>query len=259
MNFGFIKLHRKILEWEWANDPATFCLFAHLLLKANFENKKWRGVEIRRGELITGRSELAKTTGLSEQQVRTALERLKSTSEITIKTTNRFSIINLTNYGLYQENQNEINQQNNQLPNQQTTNNQPTNNQQSTTTKEIKEYKERKEVKEIINNALPVFIDKKLLADFAEMRKKIKKPLTERAYELLIGQLKVFESNNAGSANVALQNSIMNCWQGIFEPKVLKSQAPPVFLTKQQQKVEQDKTIYSNLLKKYGKQNDTDF
>jgi len=106
---------------------------------------------------------------------------------------------------------------------------------------------------------LPIFIDQKLLADFAEMRRKIKKPLTERAYELLISQLKVFESNNAGSANVALQNSIMNCWQGVFEPKTLKAQAPPAFLTKQQQKAEQDKAIYSNLFKKYGKQNDTDF
>lgn len=113
--------------------------------------------------------------------------------------------------------------------------------------------------KEIIINALPIFIDQKLFADFAEMRKKIKKPITERAYELLIGQLKVFESNNAGAANVALQNSIMNCWQGVFEPKILKSQSPPSFPTKQQQLAEQDKQIYSNLLKKHGKASTTNF
>ena len=122
---------------------------------------------------------------------------------------------------------------------------------------EIKLNKTKEISKEIILNALPIFIDQKLLTDFAEMRKKIKKPLTERAYELLIGQLKVFEANNAGSANVALQNSIMNCWQGVFEPKTLKSQLPATFQTKQQQKADQDKAIYSNLLKKYGKQDTT--
>lgn len=127
------------------------------------------------------------------------------------------------------------------------------------TDSDSKSDSDSKNKNDISKEIIPLFIDQKLLADFVEMRNKIKKPLTERAYELVIKQLTVFESNNTGSANVALQNSIMNCWQGVFEPKSLRSQSPPLFPTKQQQKDEQDKIIYSNLLKKYGKQDDTNF
>jgi len=117
---GWIKIHRKILDWEWWCDSKTLKLFLYLLLKANHETKKWKGITVKRGEIITGRKILAKECNLSEQSVRTSLNRLKSTNEITIKTTNKFSLIKVNNYNDYQH----INQQ----ANQQTTNKQPTNN-----------------------------------------------------------------------------------------------------------------------------------
>lgn len=109
---------------------------------------------------------------------------------------------------------------------------------------------------------IPNFIDKKLLQDFFDFRESIatkKKPFTERAKELIIKHLAQFETKQAGFANLALENAITNSWQGVFEPKSLRSQSPPLFPTKQQQKAEQDKIIYSNLLKKYGKQDTTNF
>ena len=92
---GFIALQRKVLEWEWYNDIPTKTLFIHILLKANFKDKNWQGHLVKRGELITGRKQLSQETGLSEQQTKTALKKLQSTNEITIKATNRFSIINI--------------------------------------------------------------------------------------------------------------------------------------------------------------------
>ena len=99
---GWVKLHRKLLEWEWFHDKNTFRLFVYLILKANHEKKTWRGVEVLPGQVITGRRILSAETGISEQGIRTSLERLKTTSEITIKTYNKFSLITLKSWNLYQ-------------------------------------------------------------------------------------------------------------------------------------------------------------
>ena len=122
---GFIFLHRKFLEWEWYDDANAMRLFLHCLLNANHKDGKWQGKVIKRGSFITGRLKLASSLKLSEMEIRTALKHLKSTNEITIKTTSQYSIITVNNWDKYQQ----INQRNNQ----QITNKQPTNNQQITT------------------------------------------------------------------------------------------------------------------------------
>lgn len=145
MSSGWIKLHRKMVKWEWYDDANTFRLFVHLLIMANHKETKWRGLTIPRGQLLTGRKLLAAELGISEQSVRTSLARLKSTSEITIKSTNKFSVITVCNYCEYQRDEREDNQQNNQQANQQSTNNQPTTNQQLTTSKNANNGEEGKE------------------------------------------------------------------------------------------------------------------
>ena len=144
---GWIKLHRKILKWEWFQDDNTFRVFLHLLLTANYKDTKWKGIEIKRGQVLAGRNSLSVNTGISAQSIRTCLNRLKSTSEITIKSTNKYSIITINKYEDYQINENDINQQNNQQPNKPSTSNQPA-------TNHIQEYnkdknKEKEEEKEI--------------------------------------------------------------------------------------------------------------
>jgi hypothetical protein len=66
---------------------------------------------------------------------------------------------------------------------------------------------------------LPIFINKDLFNAFVEMRIKIKKQLTEKARELLIKNLIKFETKQKGFANEALENSIQNSYQGVFEPR----------------------------------------
>ena len=68
-------------------------------------------------------------------------------------------------------------------------------------------------------NDLPIFINKDLFNSFIEMRVKIKKPLTDKAKELLINNLIKFETKQKGFANEALEISIQNSYQGVFEPK----------------------------------------
>lgn len=144
-NSGWIKIHRKFLEWEWYSDIKTSRLFLHLILTANYETKGWKGIDIPRGSLVTSRAQLAQQTNLSEQEVKTCLKHLKSTNEITIKSTNKYTLITICNFECYQTDDTENNQHTNQQNNQQSTNKQPTNNQQVTTTKEIKN----------INNTFP--------------------------------------------------------------------------------------------------------
>ncbi|MDD7440047.1 hypothetical protein [Prevotellamassilia timonensis] len=126
---GWIKLHRKILDWEWFTSPSTLQLFIYLLLRANKEDKKWRGILIKRGQLVTSVATISEETKLSTQQVRTSLDRLKSTNEITSKTTNRFTLVTVCKYESYQLYE-EVEQQTKQQALQQTNNKQITNKQQ---------------------------------------------------------------------------------------------------------------------------------
>ena len=103
MTQGFITLHRKMIEWEWFTDINTTHLFLYCLLRANHENKKWRGIEIERGSFITSLEHTSKDTGLTVRQVRTALDKLKSTGELTSQSTSQYSIISIKNYNLYQD------------------------------------------------------------------------------------------------------------------------------------------------------------
>jgi hypothetical protein len=100
---GFIQLHRKLLEWEWYHDVNTFKLFIHLLLKANFEPKKWQGVEIKRGQLVTSIKHLANETGLTDKQVRIALDKLILTKEVGKQTTSQNTTLTILSYDLYQQ------------------------------------------------------------------------------------------------------------------------------------------------------------
>ena len=111
MDNGFIKLHRKLIEWEWFSDSKTFHVFMFLLLDANHTAKKWHGITVKRGQTLTGRIKISEATGISQQSVRTALSNLTSTNEIIIESTNRFSIVTICNYDKYQDTKEPTNQQ----------------------------------------------------------------------------------------------------------------------------------------------------
>jgi DNA-binding transcriptional regulator YhcF (GntR family) len=99
---GHIKIDRRILEWEWYSDINTCRLFIHLLLKANWKDGRFQGTEVPRGSLVTSYNSLAKQTGLSVQNVRTAIKHLILTGEITSKQQAKFTVITVKNYDKYQ-------------------------------------------------------------------------------------------------------------------------------------------------------------
>ena len=141
---GWIKLHRQLLEWEWYDEPDTFRLFLHCLLKANHKDNKYRGQIVKAGSFLTSRELLSNETGLSIQKIRTSLERLELTNEITSKKSKKGTVLQIVKYNNYQQDNQQDNPRNNQRFNQQLTNNQPTVNQQLTTNKNEKNEKNEK-------------------------------------------------------------------------------------------------------------------
>ena len=169
MKNGWIKIHDNLLNWEWYDDINTKTLFLHLLLMANWKDKKWHGILIKRGSFVTSLGKLANQTGLSVQNVRTSLNKLKSTHEITSKTTNKYTYITINNFNDYQETTNKL------------TNNQQTTNKQLTTTEEGKKDKNIKEsIKENKKSNKLRFPkeDELSQADFEEVAKKYGVPIS---------------------------------------------------------------------------------
>lgn len=99
---GKIWLDRKILDWEWWSDINTYRLFTYCLLKANWKDSKFQGVDIPRGSFVTSLPNLAISTTLSVRQVRTSLEHLKTTGELTVIRHAKFSVVVVNNYNQYQ-------------------------------------------------------------------------------------------------------------------------------------------------------------
>ena len=214
---GWIKLHRKFCEWEWFKVSEMVHLFIYILLNANHENGKWRGIEIKRGQLLTGRKTLHEKTGISEQTIRTCLKKLEKTKELTINSTNQFSIITVCNYESYQENEYTTNQQTNQ----QLTSDQPATNQQLTTNKKNKKEDNKKNDKNII---MP-FVSENFLLNWEKWKKyksdehrfKYKSEISENS---ALHELDILSEHNEISAINIIEQSIKNGWKGFFKMKI---------------------------------------
>lgn len=205
---GYIKLNRSLQNWRYYKKPNYLALWIHILLEANHQDGKWEDVVIKRGQMVTSIERLSNDTGISVQTVRTILSKLKS-EELTIKSTNKYSVITVLKYDEYQGSNSDTNKQtNNQLTNdQQATNNQLTTN---------KNNKNNKNVKKYIYKGSERLIS--AYEDFEEMRRKIKKPLTERAKEMLVDKLNSLSDDEQTQIKI-LEQSIVNCWQGVYPLK----------------------------------------
>lgn len=134
---GFVKLHRQFLEWEWYKHPNTQIVFIYLLLTANFKEAGFMGQRVKPGQRVTSVASIAGATGLTTRKVRTALEHLQSTGEISIKTTSHFSLITIEKWRDYQG----CDEPERQTTDKQTTNDRQATDKQPTTNEEGKKEK----------------------------------------------------------------------------------------------------------------------
>ena len=82
--------------------------------------------------------------------------------------------------------------------------------------------KEKENKKSNIDKIIEAYTKNDLLVeaikDFIKMRSTIKKPLTDRALKTLLNKLDNIANDDLEKVEI-LENSIMNCWQGVFELK----------------------------------------
>ena len=99
---GYMKLFRKISEWEWYDDPVTFKVFLHFLITARWQDGSWHGIEIKRGEVLESLPSIALKNGLTVRNVRTAIHHLIDTNSVTIRKVGRCHIYKVSEYEKYQ-------------------------------------------------------------------------------------------------------------------------------------------------------------
>lgn len=105
---GWVKLHRQILDSSLWQNPNAFLVFTYLLLRAAHVPKKFpfngKDLDLQAGELISSHDSIriGMAGALSIKQIRTALNYLKETDRVAIKTTTKFSVISITNWDFYQ-------------------------------------------------------------------------------------------------------------------------------------------------------------
>ncbi|EAG0384233.1 DnaD domain-containing protein [Listeria monocytogenes] len=219
MSLGWIKLHRDLKEkpiWK-SSTPEQKTILVTLLMMANHKENEWewRGkpFKAKPGEFVTSIKSITAECGkgISSQNVRTALKRFENYGFLTKKSTKVNTLINIVNWGVYQESENKPNT----LANNQLTNDSQTANKQLTTNKNVR----TKECKNNNNNSdlnfkdfweqngfgmmLPVELEKLLawVDDFAGNR------------EIVMKALEVTSEQGANKRNYAYVNKILRNWE----------------------------------------------
>lgn len=105
-NNGYIRLHRKILNSPVFKDSELFQLFNYILLKSTHKDYKsivgLTAVKLKSGQMIFGRNVASTDLNMSPAKIRKRIKVLEELDIITTKTTNKFTLVTVSNWGLYQ-------------------------------------------------------------------------------------------------------------------------------------------------------------
>ena len=145
---GYIKLYRSYIDWEWFSDYKTAHLWTYLLCRAQWEDTRWRGILIRRGQLLESLPNIALKTGMTVRSVRTALNHLKSTGEVTDEVTGFGRLITIVKYEEYQGQDFKDDRLSDRLSDREPTGYRQGSDREPTAYKEVKEVKKNKKNKE---------------------------------------------------------------------------------------------------------------
>ena len=229
---GYIRLWRSL-----ADSPVWTCSTANqkvvlitILLHVRWDSIRWdvlgKEFTIGPGEMFTSIRKLADMAGVTQQIVRTALERFEMTGFLTRKVTHRGMLISVVNWGKYQGSMSN----GNTVDNTQITQRQHTDNtvkRKNNTPIRKKVPQEDKEGKKVINPLISPLNDfcgdneelKEALQGWMDMRKKLKKPLTDRALKLNLGKLHQMTGGYQPAMLDIVNQSTMNGWLAFYPLK----------------------------------------
>lgn len=220
MDGNWIKVYRKLGEWEWHDSPEMVTMWIHLLIFANTKETKWHGQTIGRGQMATSLQRLADLTGLSVRQVRTCLDRLESSGCVTNKATNSHRVITICNFESYQASTDDDRQTSRQANDKQTTN--PKNkNKEEEISKEILSKDNTKKEREYEFGEFETPMDT-WLAYKKDRRESYK---NERSIAACLSKLKALSGGDPERAMRIVNQSMANNWAGLFELR----EDPPAF------------------------------
>lgn len=138
---GYISVHRKMMQSAIWSDPNYLKLWMYCLFKASYKDREIllgnNLIKLSPGQFITGRKSLTEELNygvkpeqkLSEKSWERYLKNLEKWEMLTIKVTNKYSVVTVVKYSVYQNKQDEVDH----VVDQQMTNNCPTDDQQLTT------------------------------------------------------------------------------------------------------------------------------
>lgn len=241
---NWIKLYRKMIDDPaFVNStPAQVKVLLTVMFLAAWTPKKWdvlgHEFTIQPGEVFISSLELARRAGdgVSRKVVRGALERFEKLGFWTIRRTKRGALIHIVNWGKYQlyegdEGQSMGHTRANGGPMEGHTraNGGPTNKKESKNSKNVR--------REEYNTPLPPKGGKggvaslfekfsgdnhellSALKEWQEMRKRMKKPLTEKAAELNLKDLQKLSGGDERQMVAIVLQSVKRGWQGFYTLK----------------------------------------
>jgi hypothetical protein len=237
---GWIKLHRKLLENPIVcKDSDHLAVWVYLLLNATHEAYpalfKGKKITLEPGQLITGRKSISSKLSVSESKVKRILIELENDQQIDRRRSNQNSLISILNWDKYQE----CGQQDGH----QMTSKRPASDQPVTTNKNVKNVKNEKKD---IYSELPTELHEPLKR-FLEHRKKLKKPMTDYAIELMLKKLIKLSGGDVRTSKKILEQSIEQGWIGIFEIKNQTSTNPFKYKLKEMDENESERSNGGNV------------
>lgn len=149
----WVKIYDSILDWRWHHKPEYVSFMLHCLLKANPKPTKWETIELEKGQFVTSMKSMCETIGISERTYRTIIKNLTDCGFLTIKTTNKYTVVTVCNYATYQATKEDKRQSND---NQKSYDSQSKDNQKTTDieykNKRITDFKEKENKETFLKN-----------------------------------------------------------------------------------------------------------
>lgn len=110
MQQGYIKLHRQLLDTDIFENPKLLKVFIWCLLKATHTDREQRVgrkiVKLKQGQFIFGRAKASLELDIPQSTIWDYMKLLENRRTISIKSNNKYSVVTIENWGLYQNNDN---------------------------------------------------------------------------------------------------------------------------------------------------------
>lgn len=208
---------------ESINDLTGSCrsVFLCILVECNHEDNpnflfNNKPIPLKRGDWIASVKRIEDLTGLTTKQVRTAIQKLQKLGKLkSSSVANRASLITIVNIDLHLHKK-ELGANQRQTEGQTKGKLRAINKNEKNEKNESKKNIQKKETEKF---KIPDGIDENIWDNFEEMRKDKKKKLTDNSRKLIISQLKKINQETEQCPNDILNQSIMNCWTGVFPIK----------------------------------------